>query len=289
MTGFARVDGSHEGLAWTFEVRSVNGKGLDLRCRLPQGYDALEPVAREAAAARMARGNINLTLSLKTDASRSVLRVNEEAFAAVMAIVASMNEQRGIVPPTLDGLLRLPGVLETGAAENEPPDAARLALLGASLAAAFDALAADRAAEGARLVEVLTRLLDEIEALVGRAVICDGAQPTVIRERLMRQIAELTEGRTPVSEERLAQEVTLLITRADVREEIDRLKGHIAATRKLLAAEGAPGRRLGFLAQELLREANTLCSKSSEQQLTSVGLDLKVAIDRLREQALNLE
>mgnify|MGYP002628039787 FL=1 len=289
MTGFARVDGAHEGLAWTFEARSVNGKGLDLRCRLPQGYDALEPVAREAAAARMARGNINLTLSLKSDASRSVLRVNEEAFAAVTAIVQSMNEQRGIAPPTLDGLLRLPGVLETGAAEAELPDEARLAQLSASLAAAFDALAADRAAEGGRLVAVLTHLLDEIEELVGRAAVCDGAQPTVIRDRLMRQIAELTEGRTPVSEERLAQEVTLLITRADVREEIDRLKGHIAATRELLSSQGAPGRRLGFLAQELLREANTLCSKSSEQELTSVGLDLKVAIDRLREQALNLE
>ena len=289
MTGFARVDGSHEGLAWTVEARSVNGKGLDLRCRLPQGFDALEPVAREAAAARLARGNVSLTLSVKSDAARAALRVNEEAFAAVTQIVRTMAGQEGIAPPSLDGLLRLPGVLESGSGEAEALDEARLAALSSSLVLAFEALAADRAAEGARLVEVLSRLLDEIATLVDRAVVCDGAQPTAIRDRLMRQIADLTEGKSPVSEERLAQEVTLLVTRADVREEIDRLKGHIAATRELLAADGAPGRRLGFLAQELLREANTLCSKSSEQQLTSVGLDLKVAIDRLREQALNLE
>jgi uncharacterized protein (TIGR00255 family) len=289
MTGFARVDGSHEGLAWTVEARSVNGKGLDLRCRLPQGFDALEPVAREAAAARLARGNVSLTLSVKSDAARAALRVNEEAFAAVTQIVRTMAGQEGIAPPSLDGLLRLPGVLESASGEAEALDEARLAALSSSLALAFEALAADRAAEGARLVEVLSRLLDEIATLVDRAVVCDGAQPVAIRDRLMRQIADLTEGKSPVSEERLAQEVTLLVTRADVREEIDRLKGHIAATRELLGAEGAPGRRLGFLAQELLREANTLCSKSSEQQLTSVGLDLKVAIDRLREQALNLE
>jgi len=289
MTGFARVDGSAEGLAWTFEARSVNGKGLELRCRLPQGYDALEPVAREAAAGRMTRGNINLVLTVRSDAARAVLRVNEEAFATVTAIVESLSQQRGFAQPTLDGLLRLPGVLESGPAQDEALDEARLALLSASLASVLDGLAADRAAEGARLVEVLGRLLDEIEGLVQRAEVCDGAQPAIIRERLMRQIAELTVGRPPDSEQRLAQEVTLLITRADVREEIDRLKTHIAATRELLAAGGAPGRRLGFLSQELLREANTLCSKSSEQQLTSVGLDLKVAVDRLREQALNLE
>jgi len=289
MTGFARVDGSDEGLAWTVEARSVNGKGLDLRCRLPQGYDALEPIAREAAAARMVRGNINLTLTVRRDAARSALRINDEAFAAVIAIVHTMTEQRGITPPTLDGLLRLPGVLETGPVEAEALDESRLARLSASLVAALDALAGDRAAEGARLVTVLSVLLDEIETLVGQAKACDGAQPAIIRDRLMRQIAELTEGKTPVSDDRFAQEVTLLITRADVREEIDRLVTHIAATRELLASDAAPGRRLGFLSQELLREANTLCSKSSEPQLTSVGLDLKVAIDRLREQALNLE
>ena len=231
MTGFARVDGAHEGLAWTVEARSVNGKGLDLRCRLPQGYDTLEPLAREAAAARMARGNINLTLTIRSDAARSVLRINDEAFAAVIDIVRSMTEQRGITPPTLDGLLRLPGVLDTGPADAQVPDEARLDRLAASITQALDALAADRAAEGARLVEVLSRLLDEIETLVGSARDCDGAQPAVIRDRLMRQIAELTEGKSPVSEERFAQEVTLLVTRADVREEIDRFVTHIAATR----------------------------------------------------------
>lgn len=287
MTGFARVEGGDESFAWTWEARSVNGKGLDLRCRLPQGYDELDVVAREAAARRMSRGNLNLTLSLRREQAASGFRLNQEAFVQAAALARELADLPGIAPPSLDGLLRLPGVVDSGGGAEGMDPAHRDALV-ASLNQVLDALAAQRAAEGACLVEILGRLLDEIEALVARATACDDARPAQIRDRLMRQVAELTEGRTPVSEERLAQEIAMLVTRADVREEIDRLTAHVTATRELLAGD-APGRRLGFLSQELLREANTLCSKSQAQQLTAIGLDLKVAIDRLREQALNVE
>lgn len=288
MTGFARLDGGDESFAWSWEARSVNGKGLELRCRLPQGYDALEVAAREAAQKRMARGNVNLNLSIRRDLAQAQLRVNADALAAVTALVRELGDLPGVGPASLDGLLRLPGVLDTAGAPEAVGEEHRAAVA-RGLEAVLDALAVQRSAEGARLGEILGRLLDEIEALVARAATCDGAQPAIIRDRLLRQLAELTEGRAPVAEDRLAQEVALLATRADVREELDRLTAHVAATRELLAGAEPPGRRLGFLCQELLREANTLCSKSSTQDLTAVGLDLKVAIDRLREQALNVE
>lgn len=288
MTGFARAEGGDEAFAWIWEGRSVNGKGLDLRCRLPQGYDELEALAREAAAARMARGNLSLSLTIRRDAGHAPFVINQEAFAAAAVLAREYGDLPGIAPASLDGLLRLPGVLESSGAV-EGPDEARRAALAASLTAMLDELTAQRAAEGARIGAVLDGLLDEIAALVARAALSDGAQAVAIRDRLLRQIAELTQGNHPVSEEKIAQEVAMLATRADVREEIDRLKTHIAATRDLLAGKEPPGRRLGFLSQELLREANTLCSKSSDQALTAIGLDLKVAIDRLREQALNVE
>ena len=289
MTGFARADGGDDSLAWTWEARSVNGKGLDVRCRVPQGLDELDALARERAGKRMARGNLTLTLGLRRTAGAGGFRINHDAFALATALARELNDLPGVQPPSLDGLLRLPGVIETGAETGEAFDDDQRAAFAEGLAAVLDELAAQRSAEGARLAAILSGLLDEIAGLIERAAACDGAQAVHIRDRLMRQIADMTEGASPVSEERLAQEVALLATRADVREEIDRLKTHVAATRDLLAAEGAPGRRLGFLAQELLREANTLCSKSSDQALTAIGIDLKVAIDRLREQALNVE
>jgi len=288
MTGFARVEGGDEAFAWVWEARSVNGKGLDLRCRLPQGFDELDAIAREQAGRRLSRGNVSLTLSIRRDAAQAAFRINHDAFAHAAALARELADLPGVAPATLDGLLRLPGIIETSGGDAAP-DEARRGLVAASLCDLLDALVVQREAEGARLARILGGLLEEIATLVHRATGCDGAQAVHIRDRLLRQIAELGAGAVPVSEERIAQEVALLATRADVREEIDRLVTHIAATRDLLAGTEAPGRRLGFLAQELLREANTLCSKSSDQELTAVGLDLKVAIDRLREQALNVE
>lgn len=288
MTGFARVEGATEGLSWIWEARSVNGKGLDIRSRLPNGLDLLEQAAREAADRHMARGNVTVSLSISRDSAQS-LSINREAFDQIVAMARELGDQDGVAPPSLDGLLRLPGVMETTTQNNEPLDEETIALLRAGLEDLMAALGANRAVEGGRLLAVMNQLLEEITSLVAGAADSAGAQPDHIRERLLAQIADMTQGQRPVTEERLAQEVTILATRADVREEIDRLKTHLEALRDLLGNEAAPGRRLGFLCQELLREANTLCSKSSETGLTAIGLDLKVAIDRLREQALNVE
>jgi uncharacterized protein (TIGR00255 family) len=288
MTGFARIEGAAEGLSWIWEARSVNGKGLDIRSRLPHGLDLLEQAAREAADRHMARGNVTASLSINREATQSLV-INREAFDQIVAMARELGDQEGVAPPSLDGLLRLPGVMETATQSNEPLDEETITALRAGLEDLMAALGANRAVEGGRLLAVMNQLLEEITGLVSAAAESAGAQPDHIRERLLAQIDDMTQGQHPVSEERLAQEVTILATRADVREEIDRLKTHLEALRDLLADEAAPGRRLGFLCQELLREANTLCSKSSESGLTAIGLDLKVAIDRLREQALNVE
>ncbi len=288
MTGFARIEGAAEGLSWIWEARSVNGKGLDIRSRLPHGLDLLEQAAREAADRHMARGNVTASLSINREATQSLV-INREAFDQIVAMARELGDQEGVAPPSLDGLLRLPGVMETATQSNEPLDEETITALRAGLEDLMAALGANRAVEGGRLLAVMNQLLEEITGLVSAAEESAGAQPDHIRERLLAQIADMTQGQHPVTEERLAQEVTILATRADVREEIDRLKTHLEALRDLLGDEAAPGRRLGFLCQELLREANTLCSKSSETGLTAIGLDLKVAIDRLREQALNVE
>ena len=288
MTGFARVEGTTEILSWIWEARSVNGKGLDIRSRLPHGLDLLEQAGREAADRHMARGNVTASLNINREATQS-LAINREAFDQIVAMARELGDQEGVAPPSLDDLLRLPGVMETVTQSNEPLDEETIAVLRAGLEDLMAALGANRAVEGGRLLAVMNQLLEEITGLVSAAAESAGAQPDHIRERLLAQIADMTQGQHPVSEERLAQEVTILATRADVREEIDRLKTHLEALRDLLGNEAAPGRRLGFLCQELLREANTLCSKSSETGLTAIGLDLKVAIDRLREQALNVE
>ncbi len=288
MTGFARIEGASEGLSWVWEACSVNGKGLDVRTRLPQGLDQFEQVARESARRHMVRGNITVSLSLNRDAGLA-MAINREAFDQVVALAWELGDQAGVAPPSLDGLLRLPGVLESGSQNHEPVAEATQNDLVGGLENLMATLGAHRAVEGSRLLAVMSQLLEEIGSQVAAAERSAGAQPTLLRERLMAQIADMTQGQHPVTEERLAQEVTILATRADVREEIDRIKIHLEALRDLLEAEDAPGRRLGFLCQELLREANTLCSKSSETGLTAIGLDLKVAIDRLREQALNVE
>tara|TARA_B100000676_G_scaffold312235_1_gene385458 strand:+ start:7900 stop:8769 length:870 start_codon:yes stop_codon:yes gene_type:complete len=289
MTGFARVEGGDDSLTWIWEARSVNGKGLDIRCRLPHGLDQLEPVVRETAGKHMGRGNVQFSLNLGRGESEQGLTINQAAFVRVAALARELQELDGINPPSLDGLLRLPGVLETGSQGMDDLSEENLAAIRADTEALCSALAAARAEEGARLLGLLNTLVTEITGHVEAASQSAGAQPALIRERLETQIAELTQGKVPVTEEKLAQEITLLATRADVREEIDRLRTHIAAVRDLLSGGDAPGRRLGFLCQELLREANTLCSKSSDTGLTAIGLDLKVAIDRLREQALNVE
>jgi uncharacterized protein (TIGR00255 family) len=289
MTGFARAEGSDGTIAWTWEARSVNGKGLDLRCRLPAGYDELDGRAREAASSRFRRGNVSLTLSLDRPSGAAPLRVNRDALDAVLSVARELAAAESLALPTVDGLLRLPGVLETDVEEDDETRQARLEAIAATLAATLDMLAETRAREGAQLQAILEGLLDDIATGVEKAQAHEAAQPAAIRDRLREQIAELLGGDTAMPEERLAQEIAMMTVKADIREELDRLRTHLEAFRDLLAKGEAPGRQLGFLCQELLREANTLCSKSSNAELTAIGLDMKVAIDRLREQVLNVE
>jgi len=291
MTGFARAEGAENGVSWAWEVKSVNGKGLDLRIRLPLGYDALEPPLRGAIGARLKRGNVAATLSLEKRAGAAALRVNREVLNQVLALASEIVHEVEAAPPRLDGLLAIRGVLEAVEEEEPTPqerDRRQAAML-ASAEAALDKLVAMREAEGARLGEVLERRLEEIAGLVREAEATAAAQPEALRARLKTLVAGLLESGTGLSEERLAQEAALLVGRADVREELDRLEAHVAAARDLLREGAGIGRRFDFLCQEFNREANTLCSKSADLELTRIGLALKSSIEQLREQVQNVE
>ncbi len=285
MTGFARAEAASEGRHWVWELRSVNGRGLDIRCRLPAGYDALDPVVRAAVAERCRRGNVSATLT-EIREQKPQLRVNRETLSQILAVVAELRET-GAAPPRLDGLLALPGVLERLDGEDEPTR--HTALLTELLHAALDSLKAMRLDEGERLGRLANAHIDEIERLTDAARGTAGAQPEAIAQRLRQQLDDLLGQSPPAPAERVAQEIALLAARADVREELDRLGAHVAASRSLVRTGGPIGRKLDFLCQEFNREANTLCSKSADVELTRIGLDLKVAIEQLREQVQNIE
>jgi uncharacterized protein (TIGR00255 family) len=290
MTGFAEAHGAQGSLRWRWEVKSVNGRGLDLRLRTPPGFDGIEPAARMLASERFRRGNIQASLNIEPQEGSRGLRIDPEALASAVRIAREFADQTGLAPARIDGLLALKGVLvQDDLAASEPAErAARDAALVDSLAKAFDALHRARRTEGGKLGHVLGGFIDEIERLTDQAASLAAAQPAALRERLAQQMNELLEN-TALSEERLAQEVALLATRGDVREELDRLRAHIHDARDLLKSGEAVGRKLDFLSQEFNREANTLCSKSADIALTRVGLALKHAIDQFREQAQNVE
>jgi uncharacterized protein (TIGR00255 family) len=290
MTGFARRSGEHEGSTWTWEVRSVNGRGLDVRCRL-NGMEALEAQARQLVGKRLARGNVSVNLQVVRPVGTAQVRVNE---AALQAVLAHLERLRGLdieaAAPTLDGILALRGVLEpVEEPESEASLAARDAALLAGLDAALIDLVANRGREGEQLGALIAAHVDEIERLVGEAQGLAAVRPERIAERIKAQLEELLGDGAPVPPERLAQEIAMLAIKADVREELDRLAAHIDAARELIARPGAVGRQLDFLSQEFNREANTLCSKSADVALTRVGLALKHTIDQLREQVQNVE
>jgi uncharacterized protein (TIGR00255 family) len=291
MTGFARAAASDDRFAWTWEARSVNGRSLDMRCRVPPGYDQLETGARAAVAKRFGRGNINLSLAVERKAGATRVTVNRDVLGQVLALVKDLEGRTGAAPPRLDGLLAVRGVIETveGDDEGEEARAARDGAMMKTLDAALTQLQAAREAEGRALGATLSAHLGEIEELTRQAAGQAAAQPAAMKARLEAQLAELLGSQPAVPPERLAQEVALLATRGDVREELDRLTAHIAAARALLGEKGAIGRKLEFLAQEFNREANTLCSKSTDIALTQTGLALKAVIDRLREQSANIE
>ncbi|WP_232478841.1 YicC/YloC family endoribonuclease [Roseomonas rosulenta] len=293
MTGFAREGGTlADGSSFIWELRSVNGRGLDVRLRLPGGFDALEAPLKEAAGRVLKRGNVNGTLTVKRE-DRAGARLTPDPVALDQALRLALDLAAripGAPPPRAEALLTLPGVLRAEVAEpDEAEEDAKRAAIAAAFARALDGLVAARRAEGAKLAEILGVLLDEVAALHGLAATEAAGQPALHAARLRESLAALLEGERRVPEDRLAQEVALLATKSDVREELDRLSAHIAEARRLLASGEAIGRKLDFLTQEFVREANTLCSKSASTALTRIGLELKAAIERLKEQSANVE
>jgi len=290
MTGFARVEGQIDGFAWVWELKSVNGKALDLRFRFPAGYDALEAPCKALLGDRIKRGSINISLNITEAARAAQLKINETVLGQVIGLLNSLEGMIDAAPPRLDGLLSIRGVMEL--VDDQPgPEVreARLAALTTSFGQAADALLSARDSEGARIGSVLATRLDEIASFVSEAEQSAATQPDAIRTRFKQQIADLLDGASPVSEDRLAQELALILARADVREELDRLTAHIQGARELLAEGLGVGRRFDFLCQEFNREANTVCSKSADLGLTRTGLGLKAAIEQLREQVQNIE
>ncbi|HZL58459.1 MAG TPA: YicC/YloC family endoribonuclease [Stellaceae bacterium] len=290
MTGFARAEGQADGSGWVWEIKSVNSKSLDLRFRLPPGYDGIEPPLRAQLAERLKRGAVSVNLTITRNAAAGVLRVNRTALAEIMALAKELGAETGAAPPRLDGLLALRGVLES-ADETEDPAiiARRQADALKNFSVALDQLVRMRAAEGKRLAAVLAARLDEIAALVKTAERSAAAQPAAAKARLKELLAALVEAVPALSEERLAQEAALIVARGDIREELDRLAAHLDAARSLLMEGVAIGRRLDFLCQEFNREANTLGAKAGDLELTRIGLALKAAIEQLREQVQNIE
>ncbi|HUO02414.1 MAG TPA: YicC/YloC family endoribonuclease [Rhizomicrobium sp.] len=289
MTGFAESTGSHGGLRWRWEAKSVNGRSLELRLRTPPGFDSLEQPARMMAAERFRRGNFQISLSVETDSTTRGLTVDPVALASAVKLAREVAAETGLAPARIDGLLALKGVIVQEETILDPVARGhRDAAILKSLATAFDALVKARFTEGAKLAGLLSAQMDEIARLVNEADGLAAAQPEALRQRLTAQIQELA-GNAQVAPERLAQEVALLATRADIREELDRLRAHVQDARALLKSGEAVGRKLDFLAQEFNREANTLCSKSADIALTRVGLALKAIIDQFREQAQNVE
>ena len=289
MTGFGRAEGAAGGWTWVVEARSVNGRSLEVRFRGPAGFDTLERLTREAAQARFQRGQVSVSVSARRLEAVTPVSINRDLAQTLLDLGEHWIQEGRVLRPTLDGLLSLRGVIEAGSAEADAEALAEMAsLLAQAVTEALDGVKAARLEEGAQLRGVLLRLLNELEALVGRSRDLAGEQTEVIRGRFQRRLSELA-GDGPDIAERAFLEAAALAVKADVREELDRLEGHLASARMLLAEGGAAGRRLEFLTQEFMREANTLCSKAAVADLTRTGLDLKATIDQFREQIQNVE
>lgn len=290
MTGFARAEGSENGYSWTWEIRSVNARAMDIRLRVPPGMERLEMRLKPAVSERFVRGNISASLSLSRPQRQTTLSVNTDILDQVIDIAKDISGRVKATPPTVDGLLSIRGVLD--AVEAEESEEERDALEGAIVASfetGLNGLKENRMQEGARMAEVVRGHLEDIASLASRATDASAASAAAVEKRLRDQIAGLLKDDPGLPEDRLAQEVALLVAKGDIREELDRLHAHVDAARDLLNADEPIGRPFDFLCQEFNREANTLCSKASDIELTRLGLDLKASIERLREQIQNIE
>jgi uncharacterized protein (TIGR00255 family) len=290
MTGFARSHGVAGSYAWSWEIKSVNAKGLDLRLRLPPGWDAVEVPARKNATEKLSRGTVYANLMVERKGVAPTVKVNEPVLNAVLATLKTLSGKVDAAKPTLDGILALKGVIEV-TEEDEREEDRRAAE--AAIIAGFDKLLADliamRREEGATLGRLLSARLDEIAALSARAEAAPGRKPEAIKARLAEQVATLLAASTRFDSDRLHQEAILIASKADIREELDRLASHVAQVQKMIADGGPIGRRLDFLAQELNRESNTLTAKANDVELTNIGLELKSVVEQFREQVQNLE
>lgn len=290
MTGFARHHGVSGASSFEWELRSVNAKGLDLRLRIPPGFDAVEPVARKRATDMLARGTVYANLTVKRADAAPLIRVNDEVLASIMTVANDLSSRTGAAPPTVDGLLAIKGVIEL-IEPDETEEARKLAeaAIVDGFEAALRGLVEMRKHEGSALRDILLARLDEISVLAKRADAAPGRHADAVRARLKEQIATLLETSDRFDPDRLHQEAVMIAARADIREELDRIAAHVAQARELLAKGGAVGRRLDFLAQEFNREVNTTCSKANDLELTNIGLELKNIVEQFREQVQNLE
>ncbi|MEA3025187.1 MAG: hypothetical protein QOF91_472 [Alphaproteobacteria bacterium] len=290
MTGFARGHGVAGSYAWAWELKSVNSKGLDLKLRLPPGWEEIESGVRARASELLSRGSVFANLSVSREGTAPVARINEPALNAVLAALKGLSGKVEGAPPSLDGILSLKGVMEVSEAEEseEERSAAELAVV-AGFGEVLKDLADMRRTEGQALGKVLMARLSEIGTLAARAETTPGRKPEAIKARLAEQVATLLEASQRFDADRLHQEAILLATKIDIREELDRLTAHVAQAKKLISEGGPVGRKLDFLSQELNRESNTLCSKANDLELTNIGLELKAVVEQFREQVQNLE
>jgi uncharacterized protein (TIGR00255 family) len=290
MTGFARSHGASGPYSFEWELKSVNAKGLDLRLRLPPGWDELELLAKKRAAEVLVRGTVYANLNVKRTGAQSTVRINEEVLTSVLKVAAQIAGKIDAVAPSVDGLLSIKGVIEVVEPESdEEEDRAAKAAAASAFDTALAGLVEMRRREGTSLGQILSQRMDEIEGLAKKAEAAPGRKPEAIRARLAEQVAALLQSSDRFDADRLTQEALLIAAKADVREELDRIASHIAQARELIGKGGPIGRRLDFLAQEFHREVNTCCSKSNDIELTNTGLEMKNVVEQFREQVQNLE
>lgn len=290
MTGFARSHGTSGPYAFEWELKSVNAKGFDFRMRLPPGWDDVELAARKRATELLSRGTVYANLTVKRSSAASTVRVNPDVLNAVVKIATDLAGKIDAVAPSIDGLMSIKGVIEVAEPEaDEAEDQAARVAVSAAFEQALTSLVDMRKREGATLGAVLEQRMSEIETLAAKAEASPGRKPEAIRARLAEQIATLLAASDRFDSDRLTQEALMIATRADIREELDRIASHVSQARDLLGKGGPVGRRLDFLAQEFNREVNTCCSKSNDLELTNTGLELKNIVEQFREQVQNLE
>jgi len=290
MTGFARSHGTSGPYTFEWELKSVNAKGFDLRMRMPSGFDEVETTARKRAGDVLSRGTVYANLTVKRANAVGTVRINEDVLNAVLKIATDMSGKIDAVAPSVDGLMNIKGVIEVVEPEaDEAEEAAAKTAIAAAFEDALKALVAMRKREGATLGDILALRLNEIEALAKKAEAAPGRKPEAIRARIAEQVATLLDASDRFDQDRLTQEALMIATKADIREELDRIASHISQAREMIGKGGPVGRRLDFLSQEFNREVNTCCSKSGDLELTNTGLEMKNVVEQFREQVQNLE